>query len=167
MKPVTVRPAAGADIPQLLALVRRYWEYEHIPGFEALRVELLLMQLIAEPHLGAAWVAEAEGRLAGYLVAVTVLSLEHGGLLAEIDELFVLPEARSHGVGARLLAAAEAALAARGCVRLQLQLAIGNAAARDFYEHRGYCARDGYRLLDRALAAAPSAPAGSARPLKG
>lgn len=152
MKPVTVRPAAGADIPQLLALVRRYWDYEHIPGFEALRVELLLKQLLAAPHLGAAWVAEAQGRLTGYLVAVTVLSLEHGGLMAEIDELFVLPEARSQGVGARLLAAAEAALAARGCVRLQLQLGVTNSAARAFYERRGYAPRAGYGLIEKALA---------------
>ena len=148
---MTVRPAAGADIPQLLALVRRYWEYERIAGFEALRVELLLKQLIAGPQLGAAWVAEDAGRLTGYLVAVTVLSLEHGGLMAEIDELFVLPEARSHGVGARLLAAAEAALAARGCVRVQLQLGVTNPAARSFYERRGYAPRAGYALIEKAL----------------
>ena len=151
MTPVTVRAAAPGDIPQLLALVRRYWDYEHLDGFEALRVELLLQQLLSEPRLGAAWVAEAEGRLTGYLIAVTVLSLEHGGIMAEIDELFVLPEARARGVGTQLLAAAEAALAARGCVRLQLQLAVGNAPARDFYQHRGYRAREGYRLLDKGL----------------
>jgi GNAT superfamily N-acetyltransferase len=156
---VIVRPAVGDDTPQLLALVRRYWEFEHLPGLEALRIELLLQQLIAEPRLGAVWVAEAQGRLAGYLIAVTVLSLEHGGLMAEIDEFFVLPEARSQGVGSRLLAAAETALAARGCVRLQLQLATGNAAARDFYQRRGYRARDGYRLLDRALQPSAAAPA--------
>jgi hypothetical protein len=28
---------------------------------------------------------------------------------------------------------------------------VGNTAARGFYEHRGYRARDGYRLLDKAL----------------
>jgi len=156
--PATVRPAAPGDIPQLLTLVRRYWDYEHIGGFDALRVELLLQQLLSEPRLGAACVADAEGRLTGYLVAVTVLSLEHGGLMAEIDELFVLPEARAHGVGTRLLEAVEAALAARGCVRLQLQLAVGNVAARDFYERRGYRGRDGYRLLDKTLQGARTAP---------
>ncbi|HEV2227314.1 MAG TPA: GNAT family N-acetyltransferase [Steroidobacteraceae bacterium] len=156
MTPAIVRPAARGDIPQLLALVRRYWDYEHIAGFEALRVELLLQQLIGEPRLGAAWVADAGGRLSGYLVAVSVLSLEHGGLMAEIDELFVLPEERARGIGGRLLAAAEGALAARGCVRLQLQLSLGNAAARGFYQHRGYAARDGYRLLDKALQSAPA-----------
>jgi GNAT superfamily N-acetyltransferase len=159
---VTIRPAARGDIPRLLALVRRYWEYEHLAGFEALRMELLLQQLFAEPRLGSAWVAESDGRLAGYLIAVRVLSLEHFGVMAEIDEFYVLPEARARGVGARLLAAAEAALAREGCVRLQLQLAVGNAGARAFYERRGYRTRDGYRLLDKALEGAP--PAAAARP---
>lgn len=154
-----VRAATPRDIPQLLALVRRYWEFEQIDGFVALRVELALGQLLTERHLGAAWVAEGEAGLVGYLLAVLVLSVEHGGIMAEIDEFFVLPEARSHGLGARLLAAAETALAERGCVRLQLQLAVGNTAGRAFYERRGYRGRDGYRLLDKALGA--SRPAGS------
>ena len=146
-----VRAATPSDIPRLLALVRRYWEFEAIEGFNALRVELVLKQLLTDPRLGAAWVAEERGELTGYLLAVLVLSLEHQGVMAEIDEFFVLPEARSHGVGSRLLRAAEAALAARGCVRLQLQLGAGNDAARGFYEGRGYAARDGYRLFDKVL----------------
>jgi GNAT superfamily N-acetyltransferase len=150
-KPVTVRAAAPRDIPQLLSLVRRYWEFEGIADFQALRVEMLLQRLLGDPRLGGAWVAQESGRLLGYLLAASVLSLEHGGLMAEIDELFVLPEARSRGIGAQLLAAAEAALIARGHVRLQLQLGVGNAAARAFYQRRGYCARDGYQLLDKPL----------------
>lgn len=149
---VGIRTAALRDIPQLLALVRRYWEFEQIAGFTALRVELVLKQLLTEPRLGSAWVAEEGGQLIAYLIAVHVLSVEHQGLMAEIDEFFVLPQARSRAVGARLLAAAEAALAARGCVRLQLQLSAANEAARAFYARRGYGARDGYRLLDKALA---------------
>jgi len=148
---VNVRAAIPGDIPQLLTLVRRYWEFEEITPFSALRVELVLKRLLAEPRLGTAWVAESPAGLVGYLLAVTVLSVEHGGIMAEIDELFVLPEARSHGLGARLLETAEAALEARGCVRLQLQLGTGNATARAFYERRGYRGRDGYRLLDKAL----------------
>ncbi len=148
---MSVRPAAPNDIPPLLALVRRYWEFEGIEGFAALRIELVLQRLLAEPRLGAIWVAESDGRLVGYLIAVLVLSVEHRGLMAEIDEFFVLPEARSRGVGRQLLAAAETALAARGCVRLQLQLRVANSEARAFYEHRGYTARAGYELLDKPL----------------
>jgi len=159
---VEIRAAASSDIPALLALVRRYWEFEGIEGFAALRVELTLQRLLAEPRLGAAWVAEEGGRLSGYLIAVKVLSVEHQGIMGEIDELFVLPEARARGIGARLLAVAETALARAGCVRLQLQLGAGNRAARGFYERRGYRAREGYRLLDKGLeapAGAPSLPA--------
>lgn len=146
-----VRAAIPADVPALLALVRRYWEFEGIDGFDALRVELTLQRLLATPALGAAWVAAAGGSLAGYLIAVYVLSIEHQGLTAEIDEFFVLPQARTQGIGAQLLAAAERALAARGCVRLQLQLAVDNAAARSFYARRGYAPRPGYALLDKPL----------------
>jgi len=148
---VEVRAAIPADVPALLALVRRYWEFEGIDGFDALRVELTLQRLLATPALGAAWVAAAGGSLAGYLIAVYVLSIEHQGLTAEIDEFFVLPQARTQGIGAQLLAAAERALAARGCVRLQLQLAVDNAAARSFYARRGYAPRPGYALLDKPL----------------
>ena len=33
------RRAAAADIPQLLTLVQRYWEFEGIAGFDAPRTE--------------------------------------------------------------------------------------------------------------------------------
>src|ERR1700674_5424597 len=197
---VNVRPAASNDIPPLLALVRHYWEFEGIAGFTALRIELVLQRLLAEPRLGAIWVAESDARLVGYLIAVLVLSVEHQGLMGEIDEFFVgpearascigaiwvaesdarlvgyliavlvlsvehqglmgeideffvVPEARASGIGTQLLAAAEAALAVRGCVRLQLQLGVANSAARAFYQHRGYTARAGYELLDKPLGA--------------
>jgi GNAT superfamily N-acetyltransferase len=162
---VNIRAAVQGDIPQLLALIRRYWEFEGIAGFEALRIELLLKQLIGAPSPTAAaarggcvWVAETDGRLVGYLIAVTVLSFEHRGLMAEIDELFVVPEARTRGVGRELIASLEQALASRGCVRLQLQLGVANTGARAFYRRLGFEARDGYALYDKPLGALKSPP---------
>ena len=146
-----IRTAVETDIPQLLSLVRRYWQFEDIEGFDALRIELLLKRLLAQRTLGEIWVAEEDGHLIGYLVLMYVLSLEHQGLMAEVDEFFVLPQVRSRGVGGQLLSAAEEALRRRGCVRLQLQLAVTNEAARLFYMHRGYRGRAGYELIDKAL----------------
>jgi GNAT superfamily N-acetyltransferase len=149
---VEIRRATNADIPRLLALVRRYWDFEGIHGFEALRVELVLQQLVAERSAsGAVWVADSAGTLVGYLIVVLVMSVEHQGLMGEIDEFFVLPEARSRGIGAQLLAAAEAALAQRGCTRLQLQLGTANDLGRAFYGRRGYSVRAGYELWDKPL----------------
>jgi len=147
-----IRPARADDIPQLLTLIRRYWEFEGISGFAALRIELVLKELLAQPgERGFVLVAESQRTLQGYLIAVLLMSVEHQGLMGEIDELFVLPQQRSCGIGARLLAAAEAELIERGCVRLQLQLSSSNSRAREFYERRGYAARAGYRLLDKPL----------------
>ncbi len=138
-------------MPQLVSLVQRYWQFEAIAGFDAARTAALLARLVREPALGSAWVAESSGELIGYLVAVSVLSLEHQGVMAEIDEFFVESHARGQGAGAALLEKLEAALAAEGCVRLQLQLGNGNRAARAFYERRGFAGRDGYSLLDKPL----------------
>jgi ribosomal protein S18 acetylase RimI-like enzyme len=80
-----------------------------------------------------------------------MFSLEHRGMMAEIDELFVVPEVRSQGWGARLLAACERDLDARDFVRLQLQIDRDNQSARAFYERNGFADRSGYRLLDKGL----------------
>ncbi len=146
-----IRLASTEDAVAVAALVERYWEFEHIGGFDRPRVETLLARLISEPQRGACWVAETDGRICGYLLAVIMFSLEHGGLMAEIDEVFVSDETRSAGIGSLLLARAQSDLAQRGMVRLQLQLAVHNESARRFYERQAFCRRAGYELLDKAL----------------
>lgn len=125
-----LRLATMGDIAGVASLAERYWEFESIGGFERARIETLLGGLLSEPQRGACWVAEADGRLCGYLLAVFMFSLEHGGLMAEIDEVFVSQEMRSAGIGAQLVATAERDLAQRGLVRLQLQLGVDNYRAR-------------------------------------
>jgi GNAT superfamily N-acetyltransferase len=147
-----IRAADRDDIPRLLPLIRQYWEYEGIDGYEPVAIEALVQQLM-ERHLGAVWVAESEGRLAGYLAAVFLLSLEHRGMMAEIDELFVVEGERQRGIGARLLAVAEEALAARGCVRVQLQLGAENAPAHALYERCGYRSPAARQQLEKSLIA--------------
>jgi ribosomal protein S18 acetylase RimI-like enzyme len=148
---VSIRKATLADVAGITALVRRYWEFECIEGFDAPRIAALLNGLLSQPERGACWVAEAEGQLRGYLLASFMFSLEHGGLMAEIDEVFVAQETRSAGVGSLLVAQAERELAEQGLVRLQLQLGVDNERARGFYERRNFRRRAGYELLDKPL----------------
>jgi GNAT superfamily N-acetyltransferase len=147
------RLAGSQDIADLASMVERYWEFESIAGFDRRRIETLLGNLLAQPDRGVCWVAEADGRLCGYLLAVFMFSLEHGGMMAEIDELFVSGDMRSQGAGSRLVARAERDLAARGLVRLQLQLGADNERARLFYGRHGFRPREGYELLDKAISA--------------
>ena len=148
------KPATAADVPDLLGLVAQYWSFEGIAGFDAQRLSRELERLCAQPHLGGAWISYVEHAPAGYVLSVYVFSLEHHGLTAEIDELFVLPKYRGRGLGAQLLRAAEAAARAAACSNISLQLGRHNDAARAFYRRHGYRVRAGYELLDKSLPAA-------------
>ena len=136
-----------ADVPEIIALMEQYWAFEGIAGFEPGAMAILLEQVLSHPHLGMAWIAREGSELVGYLMAVFVFSFEYQGLAAEIDELFVLPHARSRGIGTALLDAAEKSIAEGGCTCIQLQLGSANRAAYAFYARRGYAARTKYELL--------------------
>jgi GNAT superfamily N-acetyltransferase len=149
-----IQTGIPADTPHVVALMEQYWTLEGIAGFESATLCQLLGDLLSQPHLGTVWIAREGSELVGYLIAVYVFSFEYQGLIAEIDELFVLPHARRHGLGTALLDIAEAALADAGCTFVQLQLGAANRTARTFYDRRGYTARAGYELLGKRLAAA-------------
>jgi ribosomal protein S18 acetylase RimI-like enzyme len=150
-----IRVATGADVPSLLGLVREYRDFEGISGFEAPRIERVLRELLAKPEFGCIWIVEAGSRAAGYLAAVYVYSLEHAGLTAEIDELYLQPSFRSGGIGRRLLGTAEEEFVRAGCTNVSFQIGHSNEAARRFYERSGYQAREGFGLMDKPLSPAP------------
>jgi GNAT superfamily N-acetyltransferase len=146
-----IRVASPDDVPAVVHLVEQYWSFEDIPGFDAGRIESLLRAALFADVRARCWLAEQAGEVGGYLLAVLVFSLEHGGMMAEIDEFFVIPAFRRRGIGAALLLEAENVLRESGVLRLQLQLGSANARARDFYAARGYGRRPGFDLWDKAL----------------
>jgi GNAT superfamily N-acetyltransferase len=151
----TFRRATLSDVSALLSLIEEYWRFESVSGFGVERVATQLTRLLSDPALGAGWIAEREGAAAGYLLAVYVFSLEHLGLTAEIDEFFVRPQQRGQGIGAALLALAEAEFVRMGCTNVALQLARNNDSGRAFYRHHGYRERSAYDLLDKMLPPQP------------
>jgi GNAT superfamily N-acetyltransferase len=146
-----IAQATVSEVPALIPLVADYWTFESIAGFDPARIATQLTRVLSEPGLGAGWVAFEEGVAVGYLLAVYVFSLEHSGLTAEIDELFVLPSQRGKGVGAALLAIAESEFVRRGCTNVSFQMSSTNDSGRAFYRRHGYVERSGYELLDKSL----------------
>ena len=57
---------------------------------------------------------------------------------AHIEDLFVMPELRSRGIGTRILAHAERLAAERGFTQIGLAVGIDNPRARALYERLGY-----------------------------
>lgn len=148
---INILAASDSDIDAIVPLVQQYWRFEAIEGFQAARIQELLRRVIQDPSLGRAWLATADGKPAGYLLAVYVFSLEYQGLTAEIDELFVDPGYRGLGLGGRLLETAEHSFRLRGCTKVFLQVGRDNEAARAFYHSRGFSDRNGFAMVDKDI----------------
>jgi GNAT superfamily N-acetyltransferase len=150
-----IRLARDSDLENLASLVALYWQFENLEGFDRARIIKLLVDFLSQPKLGACWVAEEGGRLVGYLLAVYLFSLEHGGMMAEIDEFFVLSEKRSLNTGTALLNTASQAMTQDGVTHLQLQFSTQNSNGKRFYERHGFRSISGRDVLGKILA--PSA----------
>jgi GNAT superfamily N-acetyltransferase len=151
MSEIDVRPATPEDIDSMLPMVEEYWRFEAIAGFDAARLRAILGRVLDDASLGRAWVATVHGQPAGYLLAVYVFSLEHQGVTAEIDELFIAPQHRKLGLGARMLIAAEMQFRSEGCTNVSLQIGRSNEEARRFYRSHGFEDRAGYELVSKML----------------
>jgi ribosomal protein S18 acetylase RimI-like enzyme len=80
------------------------------------------------------FVAEADGLIVGALIAA------FDGWRGNMYRLAVRPEFRRRGIAARLVAAGEAGLRARGAPRITALVAFDDSAARGFWEAVGYAA---------------------------
>jgi ribosomal protein S18 acetylase RimI-like enzyme len=146
-----IRQAVEADCPRIALLVERYWRFEGVQGFEQRRITHLLQAFIAQPACCRCWIVASNDSICAYLLVAYVFSLEFGGTIAEIDELYVIEEQRSSGVGSRLVQYAISEMKQAGIVHLQLQVGTANRSARAFYERLGFTTRAGYELLGRNL----------------
>jgi len=150
--------ATPDDVPELLPLVERYWKFEGLRHFSNERIEKLLREAVANPNRTACWLAIRDRKVLGYLLVVFVFSLEHGGMMAEIDEFYVEPDTRSKGIGSELLRVAERVLGRAGYLRLQMQIGVDNERGRAFYQRQGFTRRAGFELWDKPLATGGGIP---------
>jgi GNAT superfamily N-acetyltransferase len=87
---------------------------------------------------GEAFVALDAGGVAGVITVLAEASLTNSADIGLITALVVDDEARGKGIGRRLLEAAEAWAAARGCRKLVVTTANHRAGAHQFYERLGW-----------------------------
>ncbi len=99
----------------------------------------------------AAWIAEEDGRMAGF--AVVEWAQRKSGVTAYIQTIEVAPEARGRGVGRQLLERIEDSARAAGAGLIWLHVEAANEGAIRLYERQGYdCAgrQENYYPLGRA-----------------
>lgn len=93
-------------------------------------------------------VADAgEGAVEGFVIAGPSTDDDAAGA-GEVQALYLAPDARGRGLGARLLEAACGALGDRGFGLVILWVLTDNGPARRFYERHGFSPDGNARMLD-------------------
>src|SRR5215472_1088667 len=90
-------------------------------------------------------------------------TLEHGGLVAWLDELYVLPRCRGRGLGTALLHAAQNVAKMAGCAALELEVEATHRRAENLYQRAGFEPLPRARWALRLEASGASASAGRSR----
>ncbi|NHC12470.1 GNAT family N-acetyltransferase [Motilibacter deserti] len=148
---------AGAVAALLDAFNREYGDPTPGVGVLATRLRRLLA--------GDAAIAVLAGEPAVGVALLSVrLNVWYDGPVAVLDELYVVPGLRGHGIGSGLLRAAEAVVIARGGELVEINVDGDDVDARRFYERHGYSnsepGRDEQLLYYyRELTAGPVTPA--------
>jgi [ribosomal protein S18]-alanine N-acetyltransferase len=82
------------------------------------------------------WVAEEQGRIAGF--SIIDFGSDEDGLFAYIETIEVLPDHRGRGIGNQLLARVEGSARDRGAIAIWLHVEYTNASAIRLYESQQY-----------------------------
>jgi ribosomal protein S18 acetylase RimI-like enzyme len=132
-----VRPATLSDLEQLVPLFDAYRQFYAQPSDPGL-ARRFLRERISKAQ-SVVLIAEAPGSKAvGFVQLYPSFSSTRAAPIFVLNDLFVAPDARRHGLGALLLKAAARTGREAGAVGLVLSTAVTNLTAQRLYEALGW-----------------------------
>jgi GNAT superfamily N-acetyltransferase len=144
---VSLRSATAADVPQILAYIQGLADYEKLTHAcvateDSLRQTLFGPRPYAEVILG-----EYDGEPAGFALFFHNYSTFRAAPGIYLEDLYVLPERRGHGVGKALLKQLAKLAVERGCARLEWSVLDWNAPSIAFYKSLGAEPQDEWTIF--------------------
>ena len=142
MDSLNIACATDADMADVASLLAVQLD-EHGMGMPRDAVARALHGIVTRSERGRVLVARKDGIAVGLAVMPFSWTVEHGGMSAWLDELYVIPELREHNVGTKLLLVAMEVARAEGCIAMDLEVHADHARVESLY------ARHGFRSLPR------------------
>lgn len=133
---LSVRLAVAGDVGDLVVLMEEFYA-ESSYALDRQWARSSLLELIARPELGCIWLARSGSSAAGHVVLTVRYTMEHGGLSAYVDDLFVRPALRRRGIGRALLDELFRECRARGCRAVHVEVGPSNTPALGLYAKFG------------------------------
>ena len=134
---LNIRPATRADAPVIASLVRELADYEKLLDEAKATPADFLRELESPNPVIHVLIAEWKGEPAGFALYFFNFSTFVGRPGLYLEDLFVRPAQRSHGIGRELLRALARIAKERGCGRMEWSVLDWNKRAIEFYESMG------------------------------
>lgn len=150
-----IAPATKKDIPLIREFILELAEYERaLPGEAPVTEKDLADTLFADPPAAEVLIAYLDDEPAGFALFFHNYSTWLGKRGIYLEDLFVRPPARKHGIGFALLRELARIAVARNCGRVDWSVLNWNELAISFYKRIGAKALDDwttFRLAGDAL----------------
>ena len=124
------------EIAAMLPLAAQYYQEDEL-AFDAARFQRALATALAQDRGSAWWLYVADERV-GYALMMDGWSIEFGGLVTTLDEIFVLPAWRGKGLASQAIMALRDQFAARGGVSMSMETTPDNFSAQKLYQRLGF-----------------------------
>jgi diamine N-acetyltransferase len=134
---LNIRPATAADAATIATLVRELADYEKLLHEAKAGPDDFLREITAENPVIRVLIAEWNGEPAGFALYFFNFSTFVGRPGLYLEDLFVRPALRSHGIGRALLRALARVARERGCGRMEWAVLDWNEPALKFYQSLG------------------------------
>ena len=143
---IRIAPATETDVPLILRLIRALGEYEQLSHQVVATEAALRDSLFGERPAAEVVIAHVDDVPVGFALWFHNYStfLARPGLY--LEDLFVLPEWRGHGIGRRLLTHLASVAVERGCGRMEWAVLDWNESAIGFYRKLGATLLEDWRI---------------------
>lgn len=151
MPAIHIAPPAMSDRSAVADLLARQLDEHDIP-IESEALLAAIDGILADERRGLLLLAKHEGQAIGVAYVSLTWSIEHGGQSSWLEELYVLPEWREHGVGTSMLESVLEEARRRGCAAVDLEVESAHERASRLYARHGFARHSRTRwvkVLDR------------------
>ena len=143
---LSIRPARPSDAALIVALVRELADYEKLLGeMDATQAQIAGALFGDNPRLFCD-IAEWDGEAAGFATWFLNFSTFRGRHGIYVEDIFVRPQFRKHGIGRALMRALARRCVEQGYARFEWAVLEWNAPSIAFYESIGAQVLNDWRI---------------------
>jgi GNAT superfamily N-acetyltransferase len=144
---LAIRPATARDVPMLSTMIHELAEFERLGQECSITEEDILREGFGPQPKFRAVIAEWDGATVGYALFFPFFSSFQGRPGLFLDDLFVRPDFRKHGIGKSLLAHVAAIAFKEKFFCMRWEVLDWNKPAIDFYNSLGAGFLDEWRAV--------------------